>query len=92
MAASSALREFIRLPILGLQRMPPMAGRTAASQSYAEGPVWAEVVIWQNSMGIELTSSLVKVLVVCCTAAGICSPNVLSLVFRRAERRKQSKE
>jgi hypothetical protein len=26
-----------------LRRMSPMAGRTAASQSYAEGPVWAAI-------------------------------------------------
>ena len=41
MAVSSALREFTSLPILGLRRMSPMAGRTAASQSYAEGRLWA---------------------------------------------------
>ena len=57
-----------------------------------ERQLWAEVVIWQSSMGIELTSSQVKVFAVCCTAAGICSPNVLFFVVRCAERWKQSKE
>ena len=53
MAGSSALREFIRFPVLGLRRMSFMAGRTAASQSYAEGRLWAVHVgrgeiVWQD--------------------------------------------
>ncbi len=49
MAASSALREFIRLPILGLRRMSPMAGRTATSQSYTEGRQWAVRVPYRKN-------------------------------------------